>query len=75
MQVIDIEKAKNSLGELVDAAVSGQEIILTKDARPVAKLVAVTDQRQSPRFGSAQGLIHISDDFDAPLPDFDEYMR
>jgi prevent-host-death family protein len=39
MQVIDVEDAKTSLGDLLDAAIRGQEIILTRDAQPVAKLI------------------------------------
>jgi prevent-host-death family protein len=74
-QVIDIEEAKATLGELLDAAIRGQEIILTRDARPVAKLIPLIQQRPRPRFGSARGLVHVANDFDAPLADFDEYTR
>jgi len=75
MQLIDIEQAKASLNDLLDAAVRGQEIILTRDAQPIAKIVPLTQERPRPCFGSARGRIHVAEDFDAPLADFDEYTR
>jgi prevent-host-death family protein len=75
MQVIDVEEAKTSLDDLLDAAIRGQEIVLTRDAQPVAKLVPLVQRRPRPQFGSAKGLVHIADDFDAPLADFDEYVK
>jgi len=36
--------------------------------------VTVAPTKHHPQFGSASGLIEMSDDFDAPLADFDEYM-
>ncbi len=75
MQVIDVEEAKSSLSDLVDAAIRGQEIVLTRDAQPIAKLVPLVQPRPRPRFGSARDLVHMAEDFDAPLPDFDEYVK
>lgn len=75
MQIIDIEQAKTSLNDLLDAAIQGQEIILTRDAQPVARLIALVHERRRPRFGSAKGRIRIAEDFDAPLADFEEYMQ
>jgi prevent-host-death family protein len=72
---IDIEKAKETLPELLDAATGGQEVVLTRDDRPVARLVPIADERRPRRFGSARSLITISDDFDAPPEDFADYMR
>jgi prevent-host-death family protein len=75
MQVIDVEQAKTSLDDLLDAAIRGQEIVLTRHAQPVAKLVPLVQRRPRPQFGTAKGLVHIADDFDAPLADFDEYVK
>ena len=72
---IDIEKAKETLPELLDAAAGGHEIVLTRDDRPVARLVPISDERRPRRFGSARGLMTISEDFDAPLEDFADYLR
>jgi len=75
MQTIDIEEAKTSLGDLLDAALRGQEIILTRDDQPVAKLIPLVQRRPRPQYGSAKGLVHMANDFDAPLADFEEYVK
>ncbi len=75
MQAIDLNKAQARLPELVESALSGEEVILTKNDRPVVKLVPVATPKAQPVFGSANGLITVADDFDAPLEDFDEYTR
>jgi prevent-host-death family protein len=75
MQQVNIEEAKTNLPELVDAAVSGEEIVITKDDQPVAKIVPVSQTKAQPQFGNAKGLIVMSDDFDEPLEDFEEYTE
>lgn len=76
MTEIDIKDAQVHLLELVEQAADGEEVVITKNSQPVVKLVATTgDSTEGHRqFGSAKGLIIISDDFDEPLSDFDEYM-
>ncbi|MDM8522340.1 DUF2281 domain-containing protein [Desulfococcaceae bacterium HSG8] len=71
---IDIMKAGDCLPELVAQSIGGDEIVITRNGQPVVKLVAVTGQKRKRRFGSAKGLIKISDDFDEPLDDFRDYM-
>lgn len=71
MQQINIAEASKHLHDLIEAALTGEEIVITKDERPVVKLVPVKRRR---RAGSAKGLITISEDFDEPLEDFKDYM-
>jgi antitoxin (DNA-binding transcriptional repressor) of toxin-antitoxin stability system len=73
MHAIDLNKAKTRLPELVESALGGEEVVLTKDDRPVVKLVPITAPKARPLFGSARELITIAGNFDAPLEDFDEY--
>ncbi len=75
MQQVDIEEAKAHLPDLVEAAMSGVEVVITKGDRPVVKLVPLAQSKPHPRFGSAAGLITMSEDFDAPLEDFKDYMK
>jgi prevent-host-death family protein len=72
MTRISVEQASGKLGDLVDAAADGEEVVLVHGDR-VARLVAVDGAGKRPRFGSAKGLITIGDDFDEPLDDFREY--
>jgi len=79
MFTITLEEAGSQLARLVQQInESGEPVVLTQGDKPVARLVPVPDEpseRPRPRFGSAKGLIlHMADDFDAPLDDFAEYM-
>lgn len=71
MQQINTFEAAKHLPDLIEAALSGEEIVITKDDQPVVKLVPFKRGR---RAGSAKGLVTISDDFDEPLEDFKDYM-
>lgn len=71
---VDLVQAQTRLAELVQEAARGKEVILTEGGEPVARIIPIT-RAQGPReFGSARGLIHMAEDFDAPLQDFREYM-
>ena len=74
MQNIDINQAKKRLPELVEKIISGDEIIITKAGQPIAKLIGIPKREKKRQFGTAKGLIKISDDFDKPLEDLQEYM-
>lgn len=68
MQKINIHQAKTQLSKLVEEAAKGEEIIIAKAGKPIAKLVALEKKNQHPRKpGALKGQIQISDDFDAPM--------
>jgi prevent-host-death family protein len=75
MQQITLAEASQHLSDLIEAALSGEEIIIVKDNQPVVKLTPILPVQRRPKYGSAKGLITISDDFDEPLEDFKEYME
>jgi prevent-host-death family protein len=68
MSQVNLHEAKTHLSRLVDRAAAGEEIVIAKSGRPVARLVAFDRDMTPRRTGAMQGLIHIADDFDAPLP-------
>ena len=68
MQQVSLDDAKKHLGDLIEAAVKGDEVIITREDRPVVKLVPVRAGKTKAMFGSAKGLIKISDDFDESQP-------
>lgn len=78
MTRVDLQEAQNHLLELIEQAVDGDEIVITRKGIPVARLVAASSVSRlntgKRPFGSAKGLITIKDDFDAPLEDFAEYQ-
>jgi prevent-host-death family protein len=68
MQTVNIHEAKTHLSRLIERIAQGEEIIIAKAGKPVARLVGYVEDR-APRVGGQwKGLVHIRDDFDAPLP-------
>jgi antitoxin (DNA-binding transcriptional repressor) of toxin-antitoxin stability system len=74
MQKINIEEAKTCLPQLFEMALNGEEIYITKDENLSIQLVPRTKKKSKRVFGSAKGLIIMSEDFDEPLEEFKDYM-
>ena len=75
MQQIPLLEAAEHLTELAEAAIKGETVVIMLDDQRSVQIVPVERKARKPRkAGSAAGQITFSDDFDAPLPDFDEYM-
>ncbi len=76
MQQVSLEEAAQKLPELFAAAMRGEEILVTANGEINAtiQLVPRAAKRQR-KPGSAKGKIWMSDDFDAPLEEFKEYME
>ena len=74
-----VEDIKVTLPELLDSLTPGDEVILTRNQQPVAKLVSEAPNPQpKPRPGPGLGkgmITFIAPDFDAPLEDMKEYME
>ena len=69
MSSINIHEAKTHFSRLISRVQQGEEIVISKSGRPVARLVPEPGPRRPRRLGSALGDIVIHDHFDAPLPD------
>ena len=67
--LVNVHAAKTQLSRLLDAAAAGEEVIIAKAGKPVARLVPITAVKQPRRLGILAGKIHVPDDFDDPLPD------
>lgn len=68
MKTVNIHAAKTHLSALVEEAAGGEEIVIAKAGRPVARLVPLSEQKTPRKPGSMKGKIRIGADFDAPLP-------
>ena len=76
MPTVTIQEAQAQLAELIHQLILDQELVITEDNEPVAKLVRIPPRTREPRqAGSAKGKIWISPDFDEPLEEFEEYME
>jgi prevent-host-death family protein len=66
---VNLYDAKTQLSRLVDRAAAGEEIIIAKGGRPLARLVPLAARTQPRALGLLAGEVWVGPDFDAPLPD------
>ena len=69
MRTVNIHAAKTQLSRLVDAAAAGEEILIARAGKPVARLGPLARPPQRRTLGALAGRLSVPDDFDAPLPD------
>ncbi len=77
MRTLTIEEAQAKLSELIHDLKPGDEVFITDNDRPVARLVPAQQREQTPRrSGTLRGTVkYMAPDFDASLDDFSEYMK
>jgi prevent-host-death family protein len=69
MGTVDIHEAKTHLSKLIERVTEGEEIIIARGGKPVARLAPIAAQPKKPRVpGRLRGKIWVGKDFDAPLP-------
>ncbi len=69
MTQVNIHEAKTHLSRLLARVVEGEEIVIARSGKPVARLVAVESRARRRVFGQDRGLFEVPDDFDEPLPE------
>lgn len=65
---VNVYEAKTHLSQLLDRAAAGEEIVIARSGRPVARLVPLDQTRERRNPGAWRGRVRIARDFDA-LPD------
>lgn len=70
---VNYDDVKTQIAELIEAAMRGDKVVITKNGRQIIQLVPMNSPRPR-KFGSAIGKIKFAPDFNAPLADFSEYM-
>ncbi len=65
---VNIFTAKTQLSKLVEKAEHGEDVIIARAGKPVARLTQLEPKKPKIRFGGLKGKIWVADDFDAPLP-------
>ncbi|PYO58648.1 MAG: type II toxin-antitoxin system prevent-host-death family antitoxin [Candidatus Rokuibacteriota bacterium] len=68
-KAVNIHAAKTHFSRLVERAAKGEEIVIARAGRPVARLVPLASAARPRRPGLLKGRIRIGKDFDAPLPE------
>ena len=66
---VDIAEAESRLAELIQAAKSGDQVVITEDGKPVAEIKATParPKRRKPQFGTMRGKWHLKPGWDKPI--------
>ena len=68
MDTVNIYEAKTSLSKLVERVEAGEEVIIARGGKPVARLTQLVATKRKIRFGLLKNKVKIAKDFDAALP-------
>jgi antitoxin (DNA-binding transcriptional repressor) of toxin-antitoxin stability system len=69
-------EAERNLSFLIQVALEGEEVIITRNNQPVVRLQALSYSTSKRQLGSLHGLVKlVSADFDDPLDDFQTYIK
>jgi prevent-host-death family protein len=74
-QTFNIHETKTRLSQLLQQVEDGDEIIIARANKPVARLVAYKDRPVKRRLGEAKGMVEIMPDFDQLPEDFMKYFE
>lgn len=69
MATVNIHEAKTHLSRLLALVAGGEEVIIARAGKPVARLTAYDQKTDERRLGRDAGLFAVPDDFDDSLPD------
>jgi len=69
MKQVNIYDAKTRLSQLVEEAASGEDVVIARAGRPVARLTRLHKMGRKRRLGLLDGRFKIPDDFNRPLPE------
>ena len=68
MTVVNIYDAKTQLSKLIEEAAAGNDVVIARGGKPVARLTRLGPSKRKLKFGVLKGKIKVSADFDTPLP-------
>jgi prevent-host-death family protein len=68
MKTITIHRAKTTLSQLIERACRGEDVVIARGTKPVARLVPIADQIGNRRPGALKGKLHVGPEFFEPLP-------
>ena len=68
MTVVSVHEAKTHLSRLLRRVASGEEVLISRSGKPVARLVPVTRPKKR-QLGRDRGVFVVPENFDEPLPE------
>lgn len=69
MAQVNIYEAKTHFSKYVEQAESGEDVIIARGGKPVARLSSIEPKKTQVRFGLLKGKVRVSAEFDDPLPE------
>ena len=72
MTIYNIHEAKTHFSKLLEQVLKGEEVVIAKAGKPVARILPVVSEVPRRVPGIDKGKVIIMPDFDEPLPEFDE---
>jgi len=69
MEAVNIYEAKTRLSQLVDKVVAGEDVVVSRNGKPLVRITRLAEPRRRIKFGVLKGRLTVPADFDAPLPD------
>lgn len=69
MESVNIYEAKTRLSQLVDKAAAGEDIVVSRNGKPLVRITRLDVPKRRIKFGVLKGKLTVPVDFDAPLPD------
>lgn len=74
---VNIHAAKTQLSRLLEQVEEGEEIVIARAGKPIARIVPLEPRKPKRRLGILEGQYTVPDDFDDPLPDdvIDEFYK
>lgn len=69
METVNIYEAKTRLSQLVDKAASGEDVVVSRNGKPLVRITRLEVPKRRIKFGVLKGKVKVAPDFDAPLPE------
>ena len=68
MEAVNIYDAKTRLSQLVDRAAGGEDVVVSRNGKPLVRITRLVEPKHAVRFGLLKGRVKVAPDFNAPLP-------
>lgn len=68
MDTVNIYEAKTRLSQLVDKAASGQDVVVSRNGKPLVRITQLIQPERVVKFGLLKGKVKLAADFNSPLP-------
>lgn len=69
METVNIYEAKTRLSQLVDKAALGEDVVVSRNGKPLVRITQLEGPKRRIKFGVLKGKVSVAADFDSPLPD------